>query len=759
MKIELLNKKTNKLEIIKDDLIMESLYFLNYKLPISTSKIKTQEVKDYISQLESKIPLYDIYTSNIYLITPTNLYYRITYNHYRFPNQTLLNKLGEEIDELKKNKKIKKDIMIERKIKKYNLMKEFMANFNLNILEDTFYRTMYKYSPELGRNLLFCKRPSFNKYIHNSKPYYNRIEIINLARNMDMDIDITKITSKRLEELCDIIRKNDISKEILLEHQKHIVSNNLLGLIQYYTIQGSANINSYLRNSNFSAVANNIYNNIIGTLWNLCYTSPPFDNDYILYRFIKDDLYLQNLKIGEIYTDNSFMSTTRDPFYRSDTYNFGFILIKVKIPKNIKGVGLCLEGCSHFPEEQEIIFAPGTKYKLTAKNENITYYHTDLNFSSKIKTKYEFTWISSADPSEYCDDKNNLIYNPLEKKSKFNKSEDNPKTINFLDLISNRTNGLTEKIKIFTTEYLSETSQFITKIGKHNIIVIAEKYNSSGAYKKFYAITIENGFCFYSFYNNYILFLINIGTVNNIDMMHVNYYVKYNTLDKENIVSQDAIINFISSIAYYFNIDKVIIYSEYKPCSMFSGKSVQRIGKDNSGDSNIIDVENIENINELIGNYCVDFYEYLKTNKKRYANEKILNIELTPKFSYYDLEYLKYEPTENFFDKTDDELYQLYQKSYKIDNPNSKLADYLIWIIENKCYLIDKFINKLNILYKINPFKRDMYILNPKTYLYNRGMITAYDDLYDFEIEEREPIINITDEYKRINNLTRDYFE
>ena len=29
----------------------------------------------------------------------------------------------------------------------------------------------------------------------------------------------------------------------------------------------------------------------------------------------------------------------------------------------------------------------------------------------------------------------------------------------------------------------------------------------------------------------------------------------------------------------------------------------------------------------------------------------------------------------------------------------------------------------------------------------------------DFEIDEREPTINITDEYKRMNNLTRDYFE
>ena len=132
---------------------------------------------------------------------------------------------------------------------------------------------------------------------------------------------------------------------------------------------------------------------------------------------------------------------------------------------------------------------------------------------------------------------------------------------------------------------------------------------------------------------------------------------------------------------------------------------------------------------------------------------------MTPKFSYYDLEHLKSLPVEDFFNKSDDELYQLYQKSYKLDNPKSVIADYLIWIIENKCYLVDKFILKLNDIYKVNPFKRDIYILNPRTYLYNRGMINAYGDFYDFEINDKELTINITDEYKRMNNLTRDFFE
>ena len=39
----------------------------------------------------------------------------------------------------------------------------------------------------------FCKRPSFNKFIHNSKPYYSKVEVINLIRNMNIDIDINNL--------------------------------------------------------------------------------------------------------------------------------------------------------------------------------------------------------------------------------------------------------------------------------------------------------------------------------------------------------------------------------------------------------------------------------------------------------------------------------------------------------------------------------------------------------------------------------------
>ena len=711
MKITLINIKTNKPEELEDIECIEALYYFTHKLPEENK----DKIKNEISNVEGKIPLYDIYTSNLYLIYPENLYLRITYNHYRFPTKKLLTSLAEEY----KDKKKTGDVIEDRKIEKYNLMIDFLNNFNLEILESTFYRTMYKNSPELGKNLLFCKRPSFNKYIHNSKPYYSRIEIINMARNMGIPIDLDRITDKTIEELCSKVSTNDINQHILVEHQKYIIKSNMLGLIQYYTVQGSSNINSYLRNPNFSRIKNDTYNDVIKNLWDLCLNAPPFDNEYIIYRFIHDDAFLSDLKIGDEFQDLGFMSTTRDPFYKSDVYSFGFILLKIHIPRDVKGVGLCLEGCSHFPNEQEIIFPPKTRFRLISRDSDIDYFHTDLNINTKIKTKYEFEWVSNVKP-----------------KMDFNKVDDNLRLIDFNGRPESKSLVLAERIKRFNSMSLSSSGRFLININGKEFTIIAENYNSIGAYKNFYGIKTEAGYSLYCIHKNYLLFFIELGVVNNSDQLHVNYYVKYNTLNKEKIITNTEFITLLSEIGYYFSVDKIVIYSEYKPCFIFSKNSLN---------------------DELQGNYCEDFYLYLKDNKKRFFDENISEIELSTAFSYYDLDQLKELQVDTFFTKSDNELYQLYDKFYKLENKKNTIADYLIWIIENKCYLIEKFLDKLNSIYiKINPFKRDMYILNCYTYLYNRGKFNAYSNYYETDIDERDNILTRTDEYKRNKMATRD---
>ncbi len=731
----LYNINLKKLEFIKPEDILDKIYLLEYKVPTSSEldsknsdindiikKFKDKQelidnIKNYISNLEYKMPLYDIYTSNIYLINRENIYTRVNYNHYRFPSNKLIDELKVDYDTLK-NKQDNQDIIEQRKLKKIELMINFIDNFNLKILEDSYYRMIYKYSEELGKNIIFCKRPSFNKYIHNTKPYYTSTEIINIALNRGIKIDIND-KKLDLDNLCTIIKDNDINYKIIKDHQQYIIDSDMLGLCQYYTVQGSFFINSYLRNLLDYSFRNTFLDNIIIPMWNLCNNAPAFDKDYILYRFIKDDKHLEYLKIGDIFQDDGFLSTTRDPFYKADSYQFGFILMKIRIPKNIKGIALCIETVSHFPTEQEILFSPQSQFKLISRDKNIQYYHTDPTFSSKVETKYEFEWVGHVKP-------------------KINKRDYDGSTnvINFIKLKPSDSFSIDEKIKYFIRKYTDDMSRFIAKIGDKEFLTTVEKYNSIGAYKDFYAINTNNGYSIYSLYKNYLVFFIEIGeTTNGVIEMHVNYYVKFNTLNKEDIFSAEDFINFISSIAYYFGIENVAIYPEYKPCFSIKNKS----------------------ITQLSGNYCVDFYKYLKEKDKRFFMKNINMIELTSKFNYYDLDLLREVDIQKIIDKSDDELYQLYSKTFIIEKPDGKLADFFVWLVDNKCYLIESFIVKLERLYKENnPFKKDIYNLNAFLYLYNRNIISVYGgSSIDIDYKERKQYKIPTNEYRKELNVRR----
>ena len=50
---------------------------------------------------------------------------------------------------------------------------------------------------------------------------------------------------------------------------------------------------------------------------------------------------------GDVFQDNGFISTTRDPFYSPGIkMDFGLILIRINIPMRIKGSGLLMENFS-----------------------------------------------------------------------------------------------------------------------------------------------------------------------------------------------------------------------------------------------------------------------------------------------------------------------------------------------------------------------------------------------------------------------------
>ena len=131
------------------------------------------------------------------------------------------------------------------------------------------------------------------------------------------------------------------------------------------------------------------------------------------------------------------------------------------------------------------------------------------------------------------------------------------------------------------------------------------------------------------------------------------------------------------------------------------------------------------------GNYCIDFYKYLKFKEKRFRNSKV-NIdidstELRPQFSYYELDRLRTTKTMLILNKNDrDEVYQLYTKIYKlyVEEENDNLANFYVWMVENHCVYLKILIKKMIRLYaKNNPFKYDYYILDAGRHLYNKNLI------------------------------------
>ena len=130
----LYNINKNILEYIQSDSILDKIYLLEYKVPnkedlLKINKKQTNEkilklidknfidnIKTYISNLEYKIPLYDIYTSNIYLINKENIYIRVYYNYYRFPDKNVIDELKIEYNEFL-NKKISDPLEIRKKRK------------------------------------------------------------------------------------------------------------------------------------------------------------------------------------------------------------------------------------------------------------------------------------------------------------------------------------------------------------------------------------------------------------------------------------------------------------------------------------------------------------------------------------------------------------------------------------------------------------------------------------------------------------------
>jgi len=100
----LLKNKENVITDIKYSDILDYLYFKLYNIP-SPSEIETynkkhhtdyqsEKIKEIISSIGTRLPLFDIISHNIYLISEELVYYYIKEKHYRLPNHDVLDFLN-----------------------------------------------------------------------------------------------------------------------------------------------------------------------------------------------------------------------------------------------------------------------------------------------------------------------------------------------------------------------------------------------------------------------------------------------------------------------------------------------------------------------------------------------------------------------------------------------------------------------------------------------------------------------------------------
>ena len=340
-------------------------------------ELKKNEDKIKLSKYSEYIPMYDIYSDNIYPIQNINIHYRLVDCHYRFitseVKQWILNKMDKTNDKgLKLN---------------YQKSIDIINNYNLEVLEKTSYETLYKYSPKFGLSISICKRNSFHPFAKHLTPYYTKNELIKLGMNNNI---IDKLTPESLIDkelhykICKLVSKNDVSADLIIKHMKHIIDNNCINWIVFYSFMGSYIFNEYLRNKEVK-ISNYLLDGLKKVI-KVMDKMDGFEEDYYFYRFVWDDKFIKHLEVGDHFIDKGFLSTTRDPFYSPGmNMDFGLILLKINIPKSMKGVGLFVENFSMFPKEEEFLLKPGSKFKLVGKNNNFEYKHINEKFERNIK--------------------------------------------------------------------------------------------------------------------------------------------------------------------------------------------------------------------------------------------------------------------------------------------------------------------------------------------------------------------------------------
>ena len=504
MKFTINNRNVNKLTL------NDKVDIINFK---NLKYSNLSDLKKELSDDDNYLPLFDLISEKIRLVFKSKIFNLIKNNNFRVLNDKL-------VTFLKSNGYEQKVIDI------VNL-------FDFKILESNLLKFIFYNSEEIYSDVSYLLNPAFIKFLDIS-PYLKKSSIINTGLNTNIiKLKDLPIKDDRINEIYSKVKDLLFNKNILESHNEIIFKNKCSNLIRYYTFLGNVKINNYLRKITEYYDKNVIEK--INKLYKLFDKTEKLKEDKVIFRFLKNDSFLNVSNVGDIYTSNSFMSCTRKPNINSVNNEFGFILLKIKLPKNSQGNFLSIEANSVFNYEKEILLIPGIKLKLVSLDDDVDFYLFEDNFLRNIKKKYEFEVIG------------------VEKL----KIPDLPKqeipTINF-EMNPSYSENLEDIISNFMTMNKFVNKSFYLKYGNKKKLCFADFYDSTSLYSKFFYYKNVNGLFIYSFNeNNDLDLFIEVG-----DSLIVNYPGEYLRVNENNDIKEIS-----SIICSYFQIGVINIFPKY----------------------------------------------------------------------------------------------------------------------------------------------------------------------------------------------------
>lgn len=388
----------------------------------------------------------------------------------------------------------------------------------------------------LSRDMTSCIRPSFVSWMRHLLPYYTRSELRNLAKNY------------KLSELrCEDTDKYEFSLKDLCEHFQYIVNNHCESFIRTYSLLDAVYVNKVLRGVRPGGW---MISQKILRLYDLIKNSPSLKDTRTVFRFVDDDSY-----IHEGYVIDSFWSCTRNPFYNPKKHPFGYIVFAIEVPSDVRGVALCIEGFSLFPEEQEVILPPGLKLSIVDIQESSSgYWHYDKHAERRIVRLVRLKIISSEEMN-------------------FENTYKPATSIGLNDCWAGKTsNTLNSQSDIYwgicrTFETLGAKcdSGFPTiKVEGLTGLIFPLRYDSTNKYyERFFKNKTNEGVAIVQWepHSGEILSFIEIS----LNEFHVDYIRRFLPIQRRN---DEQLVKLLSLTSYWLGSTSAVIYAHYIPCGV-----------------------------------------------------------------------------------------------------------------------------------------------------------------------------------------------